>query len=99
MIFKSYAKLSVKTFNYIIIFKDNWSVFQVGSVRVQFTKSILMKNMVDMVLSAIMYFAVGKCNVTMMLFSQTSLMARTDFVVTILCNGNFLSHLVYKSVD
>ena len=33
--------------------------WQVGSVRVQFTKSILMKNMVDMILSALMYFVIG----------------------------------------
>ncbi|XP_063682229.1 ammonium transporter 2-like isoform X3 [Bolinopsis microptera] len=36
-----------------------FTFLEVGSVRVQFTKSILMKNMVDMIISAIMYFAVG----------------------------------------
>ncbi|KAL5253396.1 hypothetical protein ACHWQZ_G013247 [Mnemiopsis leidyi] len=43
----------------VILMQLGFTFLEVGSVRVQFTKSILMKNMVDMILSALMYFVIG----------------------------------------
>ncbi|KAL5270632.1 hypothetical protein ACHWQZ_G001363 [Mnemiopsis leidyi] len=43
----------------VILMQLGFTFLEVGSVRVQFTKSILMKNMMDMIFSALVYFSIG----------------------------------------